>query len=116
VPADGEAPIGHEEVESAEVQPDGSGRIGVVIKLNADGARTWGNMTTAAAADNNRAVALLLNDEVFSAPIVQSPIIGGTTMLSGFRSAEQAENLATQIPLGPLPLRVKVISQRVVDQ
>lgn len=116
IPAGGKAPIDYRMVETTRVQPDGAGQIGVVITMNAEGARTWGEMTTRAAADGNRAVALLLNGEVFSAPAVQSPITGGITMLSGFRSAEQADNLAVQIPLGPLPLRLKVVSQRVVDQ
>ena len=87
------------------------------MTMNGEGAGIWGQMTKAAAADNNRAVAVVLDNLVFSAPNVNSPILNGRSQISfgTGRTAEQklqeAEDLSSLLKAGSLPAPARIVDE-----
>lgn len=116
VPRSGEARLTNSSITEATAgASEYTGEIEVELTMNIEGSRVWADMTTKAAADNNRQMAMVINDEVISAPSVRTPITGGRTVISGGFSVEEAQTLARQLLWEPLPLKLKVVSQNVVD-
>ena len=110
-----EAPLQGDVVVNASQSPDPmSGEIQVTLLMNAEGARVWAQMTTEAAADNNREVAIALDNEVVSAPSVRGPIPGGNTAISGNFTIEEASDLANILEVGKLPAKVEIIQESTV--
>lgn len=109
--------LSKEEIVAAKaaVDPNYSG-VGIGVELSQEGAKKWEAMTTEAANDNKRQIAIMLNDEVISAPSVNSPITGGRLTIVGQFSVEQAENISRQLTWEPLPLELKVVSQEVIEK
>jgi len=69
------APIEGDRVISASSSPDQTtGEMTVNLRMDVQGAKKWADMTTKAYEDNNREIAIVLDDEVVSAPRVNSPI------------------------------------------
>ena len=71
-----------------EFEPE-TNRPMVSMSMNSVGAREWRRITAAAAADpnNKKAIAIILDDVVYSAPIVQDEIAGGTSSITGNATA-----------------------------
>jgi SecD/SecF fusion protein len=82
--------------------------------MDKNGAKAWAEMTTKAAQDNNRQVAILLDDEVVSAPSVNEPITGGNTQITGNFNIQEAQDLANILEIGKLPAETKIISEALV--
>ena len=61
-----------------------------------------------------RPFAIVLDDEVISAPVIREPILGGSGQISGSFTVESANNLAILLRAGALPAKLTVIEQRVV--
>ncbi|MGI5505779.1 SecDF P1 head subdomain-containing protein [Lentzea sp. CA-135723] len=78
---------------TSSFSPNGSGHV-ITIEFDAEGARTWGDFTTA---NVQKQVAILINGRVLSAPTIQSPITGGSTEISGRFTAAEAKQLAEQL-------------------
>lgn len=92
-------------------EPDNLGRMHVAFKLNAEGGKLFGIIT----GDNiNRRLAIILDDRVYSAPVIQSRIPGGSGVITGNFSDEDARDLALVLRAGALPAPLKVTSQFVV--
>ncbi len=108
------APLTGETVTDASAQPDQQNNIAVSLKMNATGARIWGQMTTKAAQDNNREIAILLDDEVVSAPRVINPITTGDSQITGSFSLEEAKDLANILQVGKLPAETRIIQEALV--
>ncbi len=89
-------------------------RVVVSLQMDNRGAQEWGRLTTEAAADNNREVAILLDDEVVSAPSVNQPILGGSSQISGDFTLQEAEDLANILEIGKLPAETSIIQENVV--
>lgn len=65
--------------------------------------------------DQKRAIAIVLDDKVISAPTIQSAITNGQAQISGgFSSMEEASNLAVQLNSGALPVDLKIVEQNTV--
>src|SRR5699024_2052989 len=80
VPGSHHAPLEGDRVVDATTQPDPiSGNVTVSLSMDNKGARIWGEMTTRAAQDDNKPIAIVLDDEVVSAPNVNEPIKGGSS-------------------------------------
>ncbi|QZH74311.1 MAG: protein translocase subunit SecD [Erythrobacter sp.] len=58
--------------------------------------------------------AIILDDEVISAPVFNEPILGGSAQISGGFTVETANNLAIQLRSGALPVDLAVIEERTV--
>jgi SecD/SecF fusion protein len=102
-------------VVAAAAEPDPiTKETGVTLRMDKNGAKAWAEMTTKAAQDNNRQVAILLDDEVVSAPSVNEPITGGNTQITGNFNIQEAQDLANILEIGKLPAETKIISEALV--
>ena len=91
-------------VKSASVAQDPTtGKIEVNVTMNADGSKTWGDFTTA---NVGKQIAIVLDGVVKSAPVVNEPILGGQTAISGTFTPEDAKSLATVLQTGALPVEL----------
>ncbi len=112
--SNGEARLEGDKVTDARHDIDGSNNTSsyvVSLTMNPDGAKIWRTMTK----DNiGREVAIVLDDEVVSAPVVNQEISGGRSQISGDFSAQEAEDLANILKVGKLPARTEVIESAVV--
>jgi preprotein translocase subunit SecD len=97
--------------ESAYVKHDNSGKYQIPFTLTADGAKILSDFT---ANNIGHYLGIVLDKVVLSAPKVNSPITGGSGVIAGSFTQEEAESLATYLqvkgPL-PIPLVVKEISE-----
>jgi preprotein translocase subunit SecD len=83
----------------------------VTMRFNASGARRWAQATTE---NVGRPFAIVLDNEVISAPVIREPIIGGSSQISGNFTVQSANELAILLRAGALPAPLTVIEQRVV--
>lgn len=113
--ADGKAPVQGDVVTDASANPDPvTGEMAVSLTMNSAGAKAWANLTTSAANNGNREVAIVLDDEVVSAPRVNEPITGGRSSISGQFSVQEANDLAKILSVGKLPAKTKIIQESTV--
>lgn len=81
------------------------------FRFNAHGARRFAHLT----ADNvGRPFAIVINDRVFSAPVIREPITGGSGQISGNFTLEEANTVAMLLRSGALPGRLSMVDQQVV--
>lgn len=114
-PGSDKAPLDGSVVTLARADPDPtSGDIQVTLQMNNDGAKIWADMTTKAANDGNREVAILLDDEVVTAPRVINPITGGNTSITGGFALEEAQDLAQILQVGKLPAGTHIVQESQV--
>ena len=100
-----------ESLVDAQVETDSYGRPMVGFKLNAEGGKRFGIIT----GDNiGRNLAIILDSKVYSAPTIQGRIPGGSGVITGSFSDEEARDLALVLRAGALPAPLKVTSQFVV--
>jgi len=83
----------------------------VSFKFNTSGARKFAQVTQE---NVGRPFAIVLDNEVISAPVIREPILGGSGQISGSFTVESANNLAILLRAGALPAKLTVIEQRVV--
>lgn len=83
----------------------------VNFSFNSLGARKFAEATT-----NNRGkrLAIVLDDKVLSAPVINEPIKGGDGVISGNFSVESATELALMLRAGALPAQLKIIEERAI--
>jgi SecD/SecF fusion protein len=101
-------------VTDATVQTDEKGEVSVSLKMNDEGKRKWGELTTAAAADNQRPVAVVLDGTVVSAPSVNTPIMDGNSSITGSYTVEEANDFARVLKIGRLPAGINIIQESVI--
>ncbi len=102
-------------VTGATSNPDPTtGKITVSLQMNGEGARKWGQITTEAAQDNNREIAISLDNKVVSAPSVNGAITGGNSAITGDFSQQEGNDLAKILEIGKLPAQTKIIQEQVV--
>ena len=83
----------------------------VSMTMNAQGARDWERITR----DNiGRAVAIVLDDQVYSAPNVNDAISGGRSSITGNFDVEEANDLANVLKAGKMKAKVIIISDMVI--
>ncbi len=83
----------------------------VSMRMNPEGARAWARIT---AANINRPIAIVLDDQVYSAPNVNSAIEGGQSSITGDFTVEEAKDLANVLKSGKMDAKVHIISDMVV--
>lgn len=115
MPRNGEAPLSGDHVVEASAQPDPqSNQTAVSLNMDQTGAKIWARMTTEAANNSNREVAILLDNEVVSAPRVNEPITGGSSQITGNFSLQEATDLSDILEIGKLPASTQIIQESVV--
>ncbi|MEM9421616.1 MAG: protein translocase subunit SecD [Pseudomonadota bacterium] len=95
---------------SASPNSDGPG-FQVNFGFDQRGARRFRQVTTE---NIGRRFAIVLDNEIISAPTIQSPITGGSGRITGSFSPEEAQELAVLIRSGALPAKLTTIEQRTV--
>jgi preprotein translocase subunit SecD len=90
--------------------PD-SGQPVVNFRFDAAGGRIFGNLTSAHVGE---LFAIVLDNEVISAPRINSPILGGAGYIEGNFTVESATELSILLRSGALPASIKVLEQRTV--
>ncbi|MBK9270004.1 MAG: protein translocase subunit SecDF [Saprospiraceae bacterium] len=109
------ATLDGERVVRAFSQPDQvTGNTVVSLAMDSRGAKIWGDMTTRAAQDNNREIAIALDDEIVSCPRVNEPILGGSSQISGNFTIDEANDLASILQVGKLPAKTRIIQESLV--
>jgi SecD/SecF fusion protein len=83
----------------------------VTFRFNVRGAQRFAQATTESV---GRALAIVLDNEVISAPRIQTPITGGSGQISGRFTVEQANNLSILLRAGALPAKLTIVEERTV--
>jgi len=88
----------------------------VTMYMNSEGAREWRRISAAAVADpnNKKAIAIVLDGVVYSAPTIQSEISGGVSQITGNFTIEDTKDLANVLKAGRLPTTAKIVEEAVV--
>ncbi|MFN3306529.1 MAG: protein translocase subunit SecD, partial [Candidatus Kapaibacteriota bacterium] len=83
----------------------------VTMSMNADGAEKWARIT---GANIKKRIAIVLDNLVYSAPVVQQKIVGGNSQITGMSSPEEAKLLKIVLKAGALKAPVEIIEERIV--
>jgi preprotein translocase subunit SecD len=97
-----------------DAQPGFDQRTGepiVSFRFNTNGARRFAQVTQE---NVGRPFAIVLDNQVISAPVIREPILGGSGQISGRFTVEQANDLAILLRAGALPAPLTIIEERTV--
>ena len=113
---DGPALDGERVTDARAQSGDSKGGAGIEVSLQMDnaGSAQWAALTTQCARDNNREVAIVLDDEVVSAPRVINPIEGGRSSITGSYTVQEAQDLASILQVGKLPAKAEIIQENTI--
>jgi preprotein translocase subunit SecD len=100
-----------EELVDAQPAFDQNGRPAVNFRFNTSGARKFGDYT---AENIGSPFAIVLDDEVVSAPTIQSHIPGGSGIITGNFTVEESTNLAVLLRAGALPAELIFLEERTI--
>ncbi|MGB7321751.1 MAG: protein translocase subunit SecD [Albidovulum sp.] len=100
-----------EDLVDARPDFDQNGRPAVSFRFNPSGGRKFGDYT---AANIGQLFAIVLDNEVISAPRIQSHISGGSGIITGSFSVEESTNLAVLLRAGALPAKMTFLEERTV--
>ena len=100
-----------EELVDAQPSFDQNGRPAVSFRFNTSGARKFGNYT---AENIGNPFAIVLDDEVISAPVIQSHIAGGSGIITGRFTVEETTKLAVLLRAGALPAGLDFLEERTI--
>ena len=100
-----------EELVDAQPSFDQNGRPAVNFRFNPTGARKFGDYT---ASNIGNPFAIVLDDEVISAPVIQSHIPGGSGIITGSFTVEESTNLAVLLRAGALPAGLDFLEERTI--
>ena len=109
--SDGRAPLEGDVVTDAKDQFDQFGRPEVSMTMNSEGAREWAALTKA---NVGKAIAIVLDGVVYSAPRVNGEITGGQSSISGNFTIEDTKDLANTLESGRMPAPAKIVQEEVV--
>jgi len=115
----GTAALAGDVITDARNDIDQRGNYEVLMYMNADGARSWKQLTAAAAGDpnnqeDNKSIAIVLDQYVYSAPRVQNEIPNGSSSITGNFTSNDTKDLANVLKAGRLPAPAKIVSEYVV--
>ena len=109
--SDGRAPLEGDVVTDAKDEFDEHGRPRVSMTMNSEGAREWAALTKA---NQKKAIAIVLDGVVYSAPRVDREISGGQSVISGNFTIEDTKDLANTLKSGRMPAPAKIVQEEVV--
>ncbi|MGK2862825.1 MAG: protein translocase subunit SecDF [Chitinophagaceae bacterium] len=105
------AKIEGDAVSNAGHDFDQSGRPEVNMQMTSTGSKAWAKMT---GENVGKPIAIVLDNQVYSAPHVNGVIDGGTSQISGGFTVEEAEDLANMLKIGKLPAPAKIVQEQTV--
>ena len=109
--ANGRAPLEGDVIVDAHDEFDNFNRPCVSMQMNSEGARLWAQLTKA---NVGKAVAIVLDGVVYSAPRVNSEIEGGNSQISGNFTIEDTKDLANTLKSGRMPAPARIVQEEVV--
>lgn len=83
----------------------------VSIEFTNDGAKKFADITKR---NINKPLAIFLDNQLVSAPNVQQEIVGGSAVITGNFTTEEAKNLNIQLNAGALPVPIEILQQRLI--
>lgn len=109
---DGKAPLDGGAITSARKEfGSTNNKAEVSMSMNPEGSKTWARLTR----DNvGKQIAIVLDNYVYSFPVVNQEIKGGNSSISGDFSIEEADDLANVLKSGKLPAPAQIIEEAVV--
>ncbi len=107
----GRAPLEGNVIVSSRDGYTQMGQPCVTMQMNSDGARRWAQITKA---NIGRAIAIVLDDAVYSAPRVNSEIAGGNSEITGNFTIEETKDLANTLNSGKMPAPTRIVQEEVV--
>ena len=107
----GRAPLEGDVITDAKDEFDQMGSPVVSMKMNTEGARKWAQMTKA---NVGKAIAIVLDGVVYSAPRVNGEIDGGSSQISGNFTIEDTKDLANTLKSGRMPAPAHIVQEEVV--
>lgn len=111
---DGSPALGGDVVTDANadfVQQAGRSEQQVSMAMNAEGAKAWARLTKE---NIGKAIAIVLDDMVYSAPNVNDEITGGRSQITGHFTPEEAKDLANVLKSGKMAASVRIVQEDVV--
>jgi protein-export membrane protein SecD len=105
--------VGGEDLDDAKAtfEQQQGGRPIISFTFNAAGGRAF---CAATRANVNKRLAIQLDNEIISAPVVQSPICGGSGIITGSFTTQQTQEQALLLRSGALPATLSIIEERTV--
>ena len=107
----GRAPLEGDVITDAKDDFDNFGKPSVSMSMNTDGSRRWATLTK-----NNvgRAIAIVLDGYVYSAPNVNGEITGGHSQITGNFTPEVTKDLANVLKSGKMPAPARIVQEDIV--
>ncbi|HET8613474.1 MAG TPA: protein translocase subunit SecD, partial [Sphingomonas sp.] len=99
------------DLASAKQDYDQNGQAVVNISFKSQGARSFAQVTQQ---NVGKPFAIILDNQVLSAPRIDEPILGGTASISGSFTPQSAQDLAIALQSGALPIALKTVEERTV--
>ncbi|MBW3469235.1 protein translocase subunit SecDF [Arthrospiribacter ruber] len=109
--ASDQAPLEGDVVTDARQTLDQTSRPAVSMQMNAEGARKWRKLTSESI---GKRIAVVLDDYVYTAPVVQSEIPSGQSEITGNFSIEEAKDLANILKSGSLPAPTRIVEEAII--
>jgi len=107
----GRAPLEGDVITSGKDDFDQMGHPCVSMQMNSDGARRWSQITKQ---NIGKAVAIVLDDAVYSAPRILTQIDGGNSQITGNFTIEDTKDLANTLNSGKMPAPTRIVQEEVV--
>ena len=107
----GRAPLTGEVISDARQDLDQGSRPSISMQMNANGAKLWRKLTSN---NINRRIAIVLDNYVYSAPVVQNEIPNGNSQITGNFTIDEAQDLANILKAGTLPAPTTIVEDVVI--
>jgi len=109
---DGIAALGGNVITNARAEfGENKASAEVTMTMNAEGAKTWARLTKE---NIGRQIAIVLDNYVYSAPVVNGEIRGGNSQISGNFTIQEAKDLANILKSGKMPAPARIVEEEVV--
>lgn len=108
---DDKAPLEGDVITTAFQDYDDRGFPAISMRMNTRGANIWERLTEN---NVNRYIAIALDNQIYSAPVVNEKIGGGSSIIRGQFSIKEAQDLANILEAGKLPAPAKIVQESQV--
>ena len=99
------------DLKDAKAQIDQAKQNLVALEFSEQGGKIFGELTSK---NVGKHIAILLDNQVLTNPVVNEPILGGKAVITGNRSIEEAERIAILLRSGSLPVKIDILETRTV--
>ncbi len=100
------------EIKNADVRMSDYGQREIVMEFTGEGAKQFGKVTTEHV---GKRLAIVLDGQLYSAPNLREPILGGTAQITGTFSEDDAKSVANALVSGSLPFEITIVSRSDIE-